>query len=154
MQITSTHFTFTMFTFWFMYVVYVFDFVVFFGSEIGGILTVCGFGPGGVQNFDGRGEGGGYFTTDWRRGGGVCSSVLPAKSLFLLDFFWTEIRSGFGQPVALFRFSRPLACLSYALCRKLYYYNTTSCHICQPLIVFYLCNFLVDILDGRCYSAV
>ena len=40
MQITSTHFTFTMFTFWFMYLLYVFDFVVFFGSEIVGILTV------------------------------------------------------------------------------------------------------------------
>ena len=32
-----------MFTFWFVYVVYVFDFVVFFGPEIVGILTVWGF---------------------------------------------------------------------------------------------------------------
>ena len=51
MQITSTHFTFTMFTFWFMYVVYVFDFVVFFGSEIVGILTVCGFEAGRGTKF-------------------------------------------------------------------------------------------------------
>ena len=51
MQITSTHFTFTMFTFWFMYVAYVFDFVVFFGSEIVGILTVCGFGAGRGTKF-------------------------------------------------------------------------------------------------------
>ena len=31
------------FTFWFVYVVYVFDFFVFFGEEIVGILTVWGF---------------------------------------------------------------------------------------------------------------
>ena len=68
MQITKAHFTFTMLTFWFMYLLYVFDFVVFFGSKIVGILTVCGFGPEGVQNFDNLGEGCGYFTTDWRRG--------------------------------------------------------------------------------------
>ena len=70
-----------------MYLLYVFDFVVFFGSKIVGILTVCGFGPEGVQNFDNLGEGCGYFTTDWRRGGGMCSSVLPANLLILLDFF-------------------------------------------------------------------
>ena len=51
MQITRTHFAFTMLTFWFMYVVYVFDFVVFFGEEIVGILTVCGFGSGRGTKF-------------------------------------------------------------------------------------------------------
>ena len=51
MQITRTHFTFTMLTFWFMYLLYVFDFVVFFGSEIVGILTVYGFGAGRGTKF-------------------------------------------------------------------------------------------------------
>ena len=44
MQITRAHFAFSKLTRWFMYPVYVFDFVVFFGSEIVGILTVWGFG--------------------------------------------------------------------------------------------------------------
>ena len=51
MQITMTHFAFSKLTRRFMYLVYVFDFVVFFGSEIVGILTVWGFGPGGGTKF-------------------------------------------------------------------------------------------------------
>ena len=39
------------FTFWFVYVVYVFDFVGFFGEEIVVNLTVCGFGAGGGTKF-------------------------------------------------------------------------------------------------------
>ena len=39
------------FTFWFVYVVYVFDFVGFFGEEIVGILTVWGFRPRGRPAF-------------------------------------------------------------------------------------------------------
>ena len=46
MQITKAHFVQYELTFWFMYLVYVLDFAVFFGSEIVGILTVCGFGAG------------------------------------------------------------------------------------------------------------
>ena len=51
MQITKAHFAQYELTFWLMYLVYVFDFVVFFGSEIVGNLTVCGFGPGGGTKF-------------------------------------------------------------------------------------------------------
>ena len=58
MQITRTHFTFTMLTFWFMYVVYVFDFVVFFGSEIVGILTVGERGVAILQRIGGEGADG------------------------------------------------------------------------------------------------
>ena len=68
--------------------VYVFDFVVFFGSEIVGILTVCGFGSGRWYKI----------LTVWERGvailqrigGGVAFvffSVLHANLLILLDFF-------------------------------------------------------------------
>ena len=51
MQITKAHFAVCKLTFWFMYSAYVFDFVVFFGSEIVGILTVCGFGSGRGTKF-------------------------------------------------------------------------------------------------------
>ena len=51
MQITKAHFVQYELTFWLMYLVYVFDFVVLFGSEIVGNLTVCGFGPGGGTKF-------------------------------------------------------------------------------------------------------
>ena len=51
MQITKAHFDVSKLTRRFMYPVYVFDFVVFFGSEIVGILTVWGFGPGGGTKF-------------------------------------------------------------------------------------------------------
>ena len=76
------------FTFWFVYVVYVFDSVGFFGPEIVGILTVwigwgfrlegsnsvfC-FGVAILQRF-----GGGSLLCFFR--------VRPPKSLFLLDFF-------------------------------------------------------------------
>jgi len=59
------------------------------------------------------------------------------------------LRSGFGQPVALLRFSRPLLLVSSdALLRKLYYYNTTFCAKCQPesreiffiILEFFACN--------------
>ena len=51
MQITKAHFVQYELTFWLMYLVYVFDFVVFFGSEIVGNLMVCGFWPGGGTKF-------------------------------------------------------------------------------------------------------
>ena len=51
MQITKAHFAVCKLTFWFMYSAYVFDFVVFFGEEIVGILTVCGLGAGGGTKF-------------------------------------------------------------------------------------------------------
>ena len=60
------------------------------------------------------------------------------------------LRSGFGQPVALLRFSRPLLLVSSdALLRKLYYYNTISGPESQPLFFVIV---LVDILVGPCYN--
>ena len=138
------------FFFFFMYVVYVFDFGVLFGRKSLEIWRSDGpelFWISGANWC-------GFFNTVLA---GRVRNVFFCSSSYVIVFvgdFWTEMYPEFGQPVALLRFSRPLACLSYALLRKLYYYNTTSCHICQPLIVFFLCNFLVDILDGRCYSAV
>jgi len=71
-----------------MCLVYVLDFAVFFGSEIVGILTVCGFGAGRWYKI----------LTVWERGvailqrfgGGVAQGgvrVLHANLLILLDFF-------------------------------------------------------------------
>ena len=88
MQITKAHFVQYELTFWFMCLVYVLDFAVFFGSEIVGILTVCGFGAGRWYKI----------LTIWERGvailqrfgGGVAQGgvrVLHAYLVVLLDFF-------------------------------------------------------------------
>ena len=83
-----------------------------------------------------------------RLGGAPRSREIFCKSLKSLDFFWMILRSEFGQPVALLRFSRPLPFLRHALLRKLYYYNTTFCAKCQPesreiffiILAFFGCN--------------
>ena len=87
------------FTFWFVYVVYVFDFFVFFGEEIVGILTVWGFRPRGWYKNLTVGERWGRIFLFWcgdyatvLAGTLLCIfRVLHANLLKLLDFFGRKL---------------------------------------------------------------